>query len=131
MAQRIDERIKSKIHQLVGEGVRDVREMQRHIKIFVKNELFRSTVIPTSTNRRYHPKLKDIRNHMYAAAMKMKFSKLDQENLGKKVEQWKLESPTNNIFYRGYGEIKHTENDEQQESDINKEEQIEVCHWST
>ena len=36
MSQQIDKRIVLKIHQLVGEGVKQVREMQRHIRIFVK-----------------------------------------------------------------------------------------------
>ena len=40
MSQQIDKRIVLKIHQLVGEGVKQVREMQRHIRIFVKMELF-------------------------------------------------------------------------------------------
>ena len=77
----MDERIITKIHQLANEGVRDVREMQKHIKIYVKNELFCSSPLPPRTSRRYNPKKKDVRNHMYIAAVKLKFSKLDQENL--------------------------------------------------
>ena len=42
MSQQIDKRIVLKINQLVGEGVKQVREMQRHIRIFVKIELFRN-----------------------------------------------------------------------------------------
>ena len=33
MSQLVDDRIISKIHQPVSEGVRDIREMERHIKI--------------------------------------------------------------------------------------------------
>ena len=46
MSQQVDERIITKIHQLANEGVRDVREMQKHIKIYVKNELFCSSPLP-------------------------------------------------------------------------------------
>ena len=88
---------------MVGEGVRNVREMARHIRIYVKNELFRATVVPSSTNRRYHPTLKDIRNHMYKAAVKLRFSKLDQANLDMKIQDWQVQSPNNNFFFRGYG----------------------------
>ena len=105
MSQQVDERIINKIHQFVNEGVRDVKEMQRHVKIFVKNELFHGTSLPPSTSRRYHPKKKDIRNHMYIAAVKLKFSKTDQENLELKVKEWQKQSLNDNFFFRGYGSI--------------------------
>ena len=76
MSQQVDKKIINQINQLVTEGVRQVREMQRHIRIFVKTELFRGTKLPPSTSRRYFPKKKDLRNHMYRATMKLKFSKL-------------------------------------------------------
>ena len=84
-SQNVDERLINKIHQLVGEGVQNVLEMARHIRIYVKNGLFHGSSIPQSTNRRFNPALKDIRNHMYKAAVKHKFSKLDQANLDLKV----------------------------------------------
>ena len=85
----MDERIITKIHQLVNEGVRDVREMQ----------MFRSSPLPPPTSRRYNPKKKDVRNHIYIAAVKLKFSKLDQENLEFKVKEWQKESPSDNFFF--------------------------------
>ena len=36
----VDEKLIKKIYELVDEGVHQVREMERHLKIFVKNELF-------------------------------------------------------------------------------------------
>ena len=107
----MDERIITKIHQLVNESVRDVREMQRHIKIYIKNELFCSSPLPPPTSRRYNPKKKDVRNHMYRAAVELKFSKLDQENLELKVKEWQKESPSDNFFFRGYGSINEDELD--------------------
>ena len=41
ISQQIDKRIVAKINQLVAAGVREVREMQRHIIIFVNTDLFR------------------------------------------------------------------------------------------
>ena len=41
IAQQVDKKIIQKIYQLVEEGVRKFREMQRHINIFVRNKLFR------------------------------------------------------------------------------------------
>ena len=86
-SQNVDQRVTNKTHQLVGEGVQNVREMARHIRIYVKNELFHGFSIPPSTNRRLNPTLKDVRNHMCKAAVKHKFSKLDQANLDLKVQE--------------------------------------------
>ena len=105
MSQKVDQRIVDKIYQLVGEGVRQVREMERHVKIFVKNEMFRNEVMPSVVNRRFHPQRKDIRNHMYHATVKNRLAKLDQENLNLKIKEWKVQSPSDLFFSRGYGEI--------------------------
>ena len=98
MSQQIDKTIVLKIHQLVGEGVKQVREMQRHIRIFVKMELFRNQELPPTTSRIYFPKMSDLRNHMYRASIKLKFSKLDQENLEEKVKEWRQQRPSDMFF---------------------------------
>ena len=41
MSLPVDEKLIKKIYELVGEGVHQVREIERHLKIFVKNELFK------------------------------------------------------------------------------------------
>ena len=103
-SQNVDERVVNKLHDLVGEGVQSVRDMARHIRIYVKNDLFRSSSIPPSANRRFNPTLKDVRNHMYKAPVKHKFSKLDQTNQDLKVQEWKRQQQNDNFFFRGYGE---------------------------
>ena len=103
-SQNVGERVINKTDQLVGEGVQNVREMARHIRIYVKNDLFHGSLVPPTTNRRFNPTLKDVRNHMYKAAVKHKFSKLDQANLDLKVQEWKQQQPNDNFFSRGYGE---------------------------
>ena len=102
-SQNVDKRVINKIHELVGEGVQNVREMARHIRIYVKNDLFRGSLIPSSANRRFNPTLKDIRNQMYKATVKHKLSKLDQANLDLKVQERKEQQPNDNFFFRGYG----------------------------
>ena len=42
----MDEKLIKKIYELVGEGVHKVREMVRHLKIFVKDELFKDSLLP-------------------------------------------------------------------------------------
>ena len=105
MSQQIDKRIVLKFHQLVGEGVKQVREMQRHICIFVKMELFRNQELPPTTSRRYFPQMSDLRNHMHRASIMLKFSKLGQENLEEKVKEWHQQHPRHMFFFRGYGEV--------------------------
>ena len=89
MTQNVDGRVTNKIHQLVGEGVQNVREMARYIRICVKNELLHGSSIPPSTNHRFNPTPKDVTNHTYKAAAKHKFSKLDQADLDFKAQEWK------------------------------------------
>lgn len=67
MLQPIDKSLVQKIHALVGEGVKTVEEMKRHLRHYVRNDLFAGQNPPPVTNRCYHPKDVDIRNHMYKA----------------------------------------------------------------
>lgn len=45
-SQNVNERVINEIRQLVREGVQNVREMVRHIRIYVKNDLFHGSPIP-------------------------------------------------------------------------------------
>ena len=58
---------KKKIHQYVAEGIRSVEEMERVIRLFVKNEIFSDDNLPPQESRRFFPLSRDIRNHMYTA----------------------------------------------------------------
>ena len=46
MSLPVDEKLIKKIYELVGEGVHQVREMERYLRIFVKNELFKDSPLP-------------------------------------------------------------------------------------
>ena len=81
MLQPIDKSLIQKIHTLVGEGIKRVDEMKRHLQHYIKNDLFAGQIPPPVTNRHYHPKDVDIRNHMYKTTVKQTLSKVDQENI--------------------------------------------------
>ncbi|CAH3106141.1 unnamed protein product, partial [Porites lobata] len=100
--QPIDKRLVDKIGELVGEGVKTVDEMKRHLRQFVKTELFPGQSPPASTNRHYYPTDVDImiRNHVYQASVKKFLSKSDQENLEKKIENWCQENPQDSFYFR-------------------------------
>ena len=54
---------------------------------------------------------------MYIAAMKARFSKLDQENLAMKIQIWEKQHPSDKIFFREYGNIIEVNNQEYGETD--------------
>ena len=102
--QRLDEQLIQKINDLVGEGVRNVGEMKRHLKIFVKDDLFRGKKQPERNNRRYFPKLKTIKNHMYNATIKSRLSMIDQDNVQQLADKWREQHPNDKFYYRQYKE---------------------------
>ena len=82
LCQPVDERIIRKIDALVNEGVKDTREMKRHLNVYVKQQILsKDEIQPSPSNRRFFPKPSDIRSHMYRASIKNRFSKIDQENV--------------------------------------------------
>lgn len=119
MHQRIDDRLVSKIHELVSEGARSVRVVRRHLRIYVEQELYRDKQVPPRTNFRFFPTKKTVRNHIYKAVVKERFSKFDQEDLKQKVEVWKQQSPNDHFMFRPY--VDFTECDAVEE---NKEEDL-------
>ena len=53
-------------------------------------------------DRAYYPIIADIQNHIYTAKKGMDFSKLDQENLQKKIQQWDKDLPSSTQYFRPY-----------------------------
>ena len=81
--------------------------MRRCLDRFVKNEIFQSD-IPPKTNKRFFPRLKTIRSHMVEALRKLRYSKIDQECLSKKIEQWKFENSSDRIYFQPKGTAEST-----------------------
>ena len=78
--QRIDSRLIAEIYNTVG-TVRSVDEIRRCL------------------DRR----LKTTRSHMVEALRKLRYSKIDQKCLSKKIEQWKSENSSNRIYFQPTG----------------------------
>ena len=89
MSQQIDKRIVEKIQELVGEGIRNIRQMERAINVFVKNDIFKGESLPPQTSR----------NHMYRASVKLRFSKINQENLSMKVDIWRKKKAKDTFYF--------------------------------
>nr|XP_022321445.1 uncharacterized protein LOC111123426 [Crassostrea virginica] len=112
----IDGRIVEKVNFLVDEGVFNAKEMQRHIKVFVK-ELFGSANLPSIFNRRFYPSKGDIQKLIYRRRQKLLYSLVDQENLLKKVEDWKKENAEDLWFIRTSASIKRPLNEDESENE--------------
>ena len=107
MSQQIDKRIVEKIQELFGEGVRNIQEMERAINVFVKNDIFKVESLPRQTSRRFFPERRDLPNQMYRASVKLRFSKISQENLSMKVDIWRKEKVKDTFYFRPYGNDQH------------------------
>ena len=73
-------------HKLVGEGIRNIKEMQRALRLYVKMELFEGQPLPLINSRCFYLEKLDIRNYMYNANAKLQVSKVVQENLEIKIK---------------------------------------------
>ena len=76
--------------------------MRRCVARYVKETLFEGEELPPTSSRRFFTLPRDVRNHMYNAEQKLKFSKIDQENLSTLIENWRVKLPKDNFFFRGY-----------------------------
>ena len=77
--------------------------MRRCLDRVVNNEIFQNSDIPPKTNKRFFHRLKTIRSHMVEALRKLRHSKIDQECLANKIEQWKSKNPSNRIYFQPKG----------------------------
>ena len=68
----------------------------------MQNEVFRGKQAPQKTNRRFYPSKATVRSHIYKSIVKERFSKIDQEDLQKKVELWKENSPADSFEFHPY-----------------------------
>ena len=104
MSQQLDKRIIDKMKELVNEGVRDPKETRRALERYVRTELFAGEQLRPATRRRFFPLTGDISNHIYLAVMKLRFSKIDQENISLKLSDWEKENTADHYFSRPYGD---------------------------
>ena len=137
-----------KINEYVKE-VKNVQEMKRLLKLYIRNDLFNNCDLPDIRNRRYFPTISTLRAHMISARRKMQLSLIDQEALIGKIHIWKQENCSMEIFFRPKSteavnhdntkdniEVKEQEmkfknedsvnNDDRSESDIEEEEEQEM-----
>ena len=100
-AQKIHPKLVSKIHELVSEGITAVPEIKRILRNYVSHTLC-IDILPSDSDRSYYPTNTDISNHVYQAKRCSELSKLDQENLDKKIDGWKSLNVNSKFYFRPY-----------------------------
>ena len=85
--------------------------MKRHIRVYVKNDLFPGSVPPPKTNKRFCPSNTTIKNHMHIAVVKQRLEKVDQANLKEKIRVWQNENEGDLFEFRPYVDPKRDDLD--------------------
>ena len=109
VAQKMHPTISKKIESLVREGTTDGHTIQRVLKEYVNTTM--SDNPPCTTDRAYYPTVIDINNHVTKAKSALQLSKLDQQNLHLKVQEWEKTNPDAKHCFRPY---RSTDNKESQ-----------------
>ena len=101
------------ISDLVASGITDVQEIRKLLQHYVQHTIsVKLNLTPSLTDRAFYPMPCDIRNHISKAKKAVELSKLDQENLSLKIEDWKKSSPSTNHFFRPYVMENNIKNDQ-------------------
>lgn len=106
-----DDRIKLKVSQLVDDGVYSVAEMKRHLLHYIRTDIFAGQDMPPSTNGRFFPSSRILRNMIYRARVKKMHSKVDQQNLLVNISKWQTDYPQSMFFFRPYTEPDNNDGD--------------------
>ena len=75
-------------------------EVQRHLRSYVVNEVFRGQDPPSPTRRRYYPTDSDIRNILNAVRTGQRKASDDQTSLEIKCKEWKDEHRQDFVYFR-------------------------------
>ena len=111
-----------------------MKEVRRHLKIFVEQDLYRGRKAPPKSNQRFYPSKNTIRSYIYKAVIRERFSKFDQENLQKKVELWQSKCPDETFLFRplvDYSEETNCAEDEDTEDNEEEDDNEDILPKST
>ncbi len=85
--------------------------MQKTLFHYVKHTMPKEHgITPVTSDRAFYPLPHDIKNHVGNAKSVLELSKLDQENLRLKVEEWHKTFPQSIHYFRPYVKLKEEDN---------------------
>ncbi|KAG7170877.1 Calcium-responsive transcription factor-like 1, partial [Homarus americanus] len=102
----IDSRVKKKIHDLVAEGITDYKVLKTNLQQYIQTELFAGQDLPSRSSRRFFPPKSEIENCINLAAMKLRISQADQENVSVKINEWQQSQPEDRFYFRPFTDVK-------------------------
>ncbi|CAC5404529.1 unnamed protein product [Mytilus coruscus] len=101
LIQPIDEDLKKYIGLMVVQHqVGSTFQMKLLLEVYVKQTLFNGHNIPSRLNKRFWPSIKDIKNHMALALLRLHNTNVDQAVVSELVTKWEIENPKDNFFIR-------------------------------
>ena len=102
-SQRIHPFLISKITEMVLAGITNTTEVKRSLHLYASTVLAPQMGMTLSKqNRAFYPTSTDVRNHIYIAKKALELSKLDQENVRLKIEEFEKRDTTSSFFFRPY-----------------------------
>ena len=111
-AQKVHPLLIAKISELVLSNICDIYEVKKILQYYTNNEISKELGFkPNENDRAFYSDMSDIKNHIYKAKRTLELSKIDQENLRLKVNEWTANGSENKFFFRPY--IEGSGNDEQ------------------
>ena len=81
-------------------GINQLHDVKLLLRETIRSKFKDKEIHPSSWNSMYFPSDRDIRNHMYIANRKLKLDQLDQCNLKKQIDNWKIEDKTRMFYLR-------------------------------
>ena len=98
-AQKVHPLIITKISDLVFSNICDIYEIKKILRHYANTELSKELGFkPKDDDRAFYPDMCDIKNHVYKAKRALELSKIDQENLRLKVNNWRTNGSENKFF---------------------------------
>ena len=121
-AQKVHPLLINKILGLMLSNICDVYKVKM-IKYYTDNELEKKLGFKQSEHGcAFYPDITDVKNHVYQAKRALELSKIDQENLRLKVNEWAVNDLENNFFLRPYMEA--SDASEKETSDVHVETEV-------
>ena len=102
VSNRIDDRVAAKIVEIVADGITEKAQVRSLLRHYVMHHLCQEDNQPDPNDRAYFPLDDDLKNHIYMAKRAFQLSRLDQENVSLKIQQWQKTEPSSNHFFRPF-----------------------------
>lgn len=99
----IDKSLQQEISRLVNNGFSNVKIVQSMLKDFIDRSC--TTLTPSNLSRAFFPDQRTIRNFIIKFTDEKHQSKIDQNALRIKIEQWKKSQPNDNFYFQPYSEV--------------------------